>query len=272
MFASRFGPATIPAAGPVLCESLHETGRSRDVLVARIGGTLSASAQLPRRTSATQPGVAARRLPWVCDAENTGNPGGVSQGRAARRNPVGVDATTAGTAPRVAAAPRPLGWFLKPFGLAIRKAVYGLCPPEAVLREYARQRGLRRVMIPVPVLTPHLSSLWLGLVTPVYARVGRKLIEGLRNPTVVEDHSASQVLSIRPRGLREALSRALSNEDRVFAETRWSDALSSSGLKPRWGGVRFGILVCPLSLPPPDFRGHAQGIGPRRGGGTRTIG
>jgi uncharacterized protein YbjT (DUF2867 family) len=82
-----------------------------------------------------------------------------------------------------------------------------------IMREYARQRGLRRVMIPVPVLTPHLSSLWLGLVTPVHARVGRKLIEGLRNPTVVEDRSASEVFSIRPRGLREALARALSNED-----------------------------------------------------------
>lgn len=43
------------------------------------------------------------------------------------------------------------------------------------MREYARQRGLRRLMIPVPLLTPHLSSLWLGLVTPLYARVGRKL-------------------------------------------------------------------------------------------------
>ncbi len=83
-----------------------------------------------------------------------------------------------------------------------------------IMREYARQRGLRRVMIPVPVLTPHLSSLWLGLVTPVHARVGRKLIEGLRSPTVVEDRSASEVFSIRPRGLCEALARALSNEDR----------------------------------------------------------
>ena len=112
-----------------------------------------------------------------------------------------------------------------------------------IMREYARQRGLRRVMVAVPVLTPRLSSLWLGLVTPVYARVGRKLIEGLRNPTVVEDGSASEVFSIRPRGLREALARALSNEDRTFAATRWSDALSSSGLKPRWGGARFGSRI-----------------------------
>src|SRR4029450_9003354 len=51
-------------------------------------------------------------------------------------------------------------------------------PYRDIMREYARQRGLRRLMIPVPVLTPWLSSLWLGLVTPLYARVGRKLSAG----------------------------------------------------------------------------------------------
>jgi uncharacterized protein YbjT (DUF2867 family) len=112
-----------------------------------------------------------------------------------------------------------------------------------IMREYARQRGLTRVMIPVPVLTPYLSSLWLGLVTPVYARIGRKLVESLRNPTVVEDASVLEALPIRPRGLHQAMARALHNEDSDFAETRWSDALSSGGLKPRWGGVRFGSRI-----------------------------
>ena len=74
-----------------------------------------------------------------------------------------------------------------------------------IMREYARQRGLRRLMISVPLLTPYLSSLWLGLVTPVYARVGRKLVEGLRNPTVVRDPSARDAFSIRPRSLAEAI-------------------------------------------------------------------
>jgi uncharacterized protein YbjT (DUF2867 family) len=81
-----------------------------------------------------------------------------------------------------------------------------------IMREYARERGLWRIMIPVPVLTPWLSSLWLGLVTPVHARIGRKLIEGLRSPTVVEDSSALEAFAIRPRGLREAIARALANE------------------------------------------------------------
>jgi uncharacterized protein YbjT (DUF2867 family) len=82
-----------------------------------------------------------------------------------------------------------------------------------IMREYARQRGLRRIMISVPVLTPRLSSLWLGLVTPIYARVGRKLIDSLRNPTLVRSPLASRVFDIRPMGLRNAIERALLNED-----------------------------------------------------------
>ena len=70
--------------------------------------------------------------------------------------------------------------------------IYEIGGPDRVsygelMREYARQRGLHRLMISVPVLTPRLSSLWLGLVTPLYARVGRKLIDSIRHPTVVLD-------------------------------------------------------------------------------------
>jgi len=109
-----------------------------------------------------------------------------------------------------------------------------------LMREYARQRGLRRWMIPVPLLTPRLSSLWLGLVTPLYARVGRKLIDSLRYPTVVRNVSAQRLFPIRPIGVREAIASALRNEDSSFAETRWSDALSAAGVSRLWGGMRFG--------------------------------
>ncbi len=108
------------------------------------------------------------------------------------------------------------------------------------MREYGRLRGLRRVMIPVPFLTPRLSSLWLALVSPVYARVGRELIDGVRNPTVVQDDRALRDFQVRPRGIREVLARALVNEDLGFAATRWSDALSAQREPPSWGGVRFG--------------------------------
>ena len=111
---------------------------------------------------------------------------------------------------------------------------------QDLMREYAHQRGLKRLMIPVPVLSPRLSSLWLGLVTPVFARIGRELVEGLRNETVVRDDSALKTFSMRPRGFRESLNRALANEDREFAETRWSDAFSSIGPERKWGGVQFG--------------------------------
>ena len=109
-----------------------------------------------------------------------------------------------------------------------------------IMLEYARQRGLRRYLIPVPLLTPYLSSLWLGLTTPVYARVGRKLIESLKNPTVVRDRSARTVFAIRPVSLAEAIRRSRQHEDDAFASTRWSDAVSSAGAAPQWGGVRFG--------------------------------
>jgi uncharacterized protein YbjT (DUF2867 family) len=109
-----------------------------------------------------------------------------------------------------------------------------------IMMEYARQRGLRRVLIPVPFLSPRLSSLWLGLTTPVYARVGRKLIESVRNPTVVCDRSALTVFSIRPMGFRKAIERAILNEDREFAATRWSEAISAAGAARSWAGVRLG--------------------------------
>ena len=112
-----------------------------------------------------------------------------------------------------------------------------------LMQEYARQRGLKRWMIPVPVLSPRLSSLWLGLVTPVYARVGRELVDSLRNETIVRDRSANDLFSIRPLGSTHALKRALTNEDREFAETRWSDAFSSVRMAPEWGGTKFGRRI-----------------------------
>jgi uncharacterized protein YbjT (DUF2867 family) len=111
-----------------------------------------------------------------------------------------------------------------------------------LMRAYARQRGLKRLMISVPLLTPRLSSLWLGLVTPVYARVGRELIEGLRNRSVVTDPAALAVFAIRPVGLQEAIARAIRHEDLSFALTRWSDARSSGG-ESRSAGTNVGTQL-----------------------------
>ena len=103
-----------------------------------------------------------------------------------------------------------------------------------IMNEYARQRGLRRVMIPVPMLTPRLSSLWLSLVTPLYARVGRKLVESMRHETIVRDDSAARAFDVRPRGIRDAIASALRNDDTEFAATRWSGALSAGGATADW--------------------------------------
>ncbi len=79
-----------------------------------------------------------------------------------------------------------------------------------LITEYAKQRGLKRWLIPVPVLTPRLSSLWLMLVTPLHFKVGRKLIESIKNPTWVQDESAARRFpGIQPIGVAEAIAQAL---------------------------------------------------------------
>ncbi len=138
-----------------------------------------------------------------------------------------------------------------------------------LMREYARQRGLRRLFISVPVLTPRLSSLWLGLVTPLYARVGRKLIESLRNQTTVLDKAAESVFRLRPRSSGEAIARALRNEDLEYARTRWSDSISSAGPQRSWAGVRFGGRIVDSRLAQVR-RSPAVSFGPIRRIGGRA--
>lgn len=121
-----------------------------------------------------------------------------------------------------------------------------------LMRAYARRRRLRRLMIPVPVLSPRLSGLWLGLVTPVYARVGRELVEGLRNPTVVRDRSALEVFPVRPLGVEAAIDRALAREDEAFARARWSGSPPGAGrLHPGEGPGRRIVDVRQESVPAP---------------------
>lgn len=108
-----------------------------------------------------------------------------------------------------------------------------------IMRIYARLRGRRLRMVAVPVLTPYVSSLWLGLVTPLYARVGRKLIESIVHSTVVRDDAALEVFAVRPMGVEAAVRRAIASAGEP-ATTRWTDALSSAGAQPSWEGVQFG--------------------------------
>lgn len=141
---------------------------------------------------------------------------------------------------------------------------------EGIMREYGRQRGLRRLIIPVPVLGPRLSGLWLALTTPLYYAVGRQLIESALNDSVVTERKALEVFSIRPRTLSEAIMRALANEDREFAATHWSDALEGRSLSRKWGGVHFGPRRVVsysrfLEYPPEEIFARIQCVGGQHG-------
>ncbi len=106
----------------------------------------------------------------------------------------------------------------------------------AIMKEYARQRGLGRLMIPVPVLTPRLSSLWLQLVAPQYAKVGQKLIDGLKNPTVVTNDAARREFAIEPRQLSTAIREAIRSEDAAFADRHWAEFPDVDSPPRRYGG------------------------------------
>jgi uncharacterized protein YbjT (DUF2867 family) len=75
----------------------------------------------------------------------------------------------------------------------------------------------RRPRIPVPLITPWLSSLWIGLVTPVDAGVARPLIEGLAVPTVVTDPSGMEQIDIQPMNFGQALRQAVADDPDLAA-------------------------------------------------------
>ena len=87
-----------------------------------------------------------------------------------------------------------------------------------MMRGYARLRHLRRLMIPVPVLTPRLSSYWVSLISPVPASITRPLIEGLRNEVIVRDPGPAAAFGLRPRPYLEALAHAIERTDQHDVE------------------------------------------------------
>ncbi len=83
-------------------------------------------------------------------------------------------------------------------------------------------------MIPVPVLTPRLSSYWVNLISPVPAGIARPLIEGLRNEVVVQDPGPAAAFGLHPLSYVEALGQAIDRVDRHDVESTWFDALAGS--------------------------------------------
>src|SRR6476619_6852281 len=99
----------------------------------------------------------------------------------------------------------------------------------AMMLQYARSRGLRRWLVPVPLLTPRLSSYWVHWVTPIPATIARPLIEGLHSEVVVRSTTAHTLFpTLRPVPYAVDVQEALAQLDAGHVETVWTDALATS--------------------------------------------
>ena len=99
-----------------------------------------------------------------------------------------------------------------------------------MLMGYAAVRKLRRLLVPLPMLTPRLSSLFLHMITPIPAPISRALIEGMRNEVVVHDHAAEELFALDLIPYREAVRRAL-------------ERMQSGNVETYWAGARLGLHV-----------------------------
>ncbi|MHC5113771.1 MAG: SDR family oxidoreductase [Planctomycetota bacterium] len=134
-----------------------------------------------------------------------------------------------------------------------------------LMRTMAAVRGLRkRLVIPVPVLTPRLSSLWIHLVTPLSSHIARPLAEGLRNRVVCRDDEAARLMPQRLLTVREAIAAALGRREAGEVETSWSDAGAMPG-DPDWAGGTVFVDRRTLDIAAPARAVHAAAC--RIGGG-----
>ena len=117
-----------------------------------------------------------------------------------------------------------------------------------MMHTFAKVAGLRkRIIIPVPVLSPGLSSLWVGLVTPVPASIARPLVGSLISEVVADPaKSIHQIINPPPDGLHsvdDAIELALLRSTEALTYTRWSDATSNASpweanhTDPSWAGA-----------------------------------
>jgi uncharacterized protein YbjT (DUF2867 family) len=113
---------------------------------------------------------------------------------------------------------------------------------KGMMQEFAEVRGLKRLIVPVPVLAPRLAALWVGLVTPIPNRLAVPLIEGVVHPVVADtSRSRRDFPDVAPLPYREAVRRALEKTESSAVDTRWSGALGSAPtfeLDTRQGLVR----------------------------------
>ena len=113
---------------------------------------------------------------------------------------------------------------------------------KQMMLRYAEARGLRRIIVPVPVLAPRLAARWVGFVTPISNTLAVPLVEGVVQPLTADTARAEQLFpDIHPIDYRTAVDLALSKTERGDIETRWSGAMRQGEvlrLEDRRGIVR----------------------------------
>jgi hypothetical protein len=131
---------------------------------------------------------------------------------------------------------------------------------------------LRRFIIPVPLLTPRLSSYWVHLVTPIPSTIAQPLIKGLSVEVIVTDDRARRLFpQMTPMDYESAVARALASLDASEVETSWSDALASSqgDTRPFIFTTQDGMLIEQrqrvVNAPPATVYAEFAGLGGRKG-------
>lgn len=94
---------------------------------------------------------------------------------------------------------------------------------EGMIRGFAEVVGRRVRIVPVPVLSPRISSYWLDLVTAVPANVARPLIDGLKHDLLAEDGTIRALIPLRLHSYREAVEQALADERAGTVPARWQE-------------------------------------------------
>jgi uncharacterized protein YbjT (DUF2867 family) len=102
-------------------------------------------------------------------------------------------------------------------------------PFKEMMVGFAKVRGLKRIIIPLPVLSPLLSGLWVGLITPIPNTLAIPLIKGIINPVIADTKKAKRHFpNIKPINYEEAVKKALEKINKRATETRWSGSLGKS--------------------------------------------
>jgi uncharacterized protein YbjT (DUF2867 family)/uncharacterized protein YndB with AHSA1/START domain len=163
-----------------------------------------------------------------------------------------------------------LGYLL----LALERGPSGVveigAPPltfKGMMEVYAEVRGLKRLILPVPVLAPRLAALWVGLVTPIPTRLALHLVEGILHPLVADTGRARALFpEVEPIPYRRAVELALERIALGEVETRWSGALGGAGfrLEDREGLIR-EVRTLPVAAPPEAVFRVFSGLGGERG-------